>query len=109
MPTLQSKSESCLRAMLLSFSFCLWVGAALAASPSFECGKVKPGSIEEMICRDEALSALDRRLSEVYAAASGKAAKESRGKGSVQEFRNFSCILDRNEKIILRYGQEASY
>jgi uncharacterized protein len=62
--------------MLLSFSFCLWVGAALAASPSFECGKVKPGSIEEMICRDEALSALDRRLSEVYAAASGKAAKE---------------------------------
>jgi uncharacterized protein len=62
--------------MLLSFSFCLWVGAALAASPSFECGKVKAGSIEEMICRDEKLAALDRKLAEVYGAASKKAANE---------------------------------
>jgi hypothetical protein len=29
-------------------------------------------------------------------------------KGSVHEFRNLSCILDRKEKIIFGYGQEAS-
>jgi len=75
MPALQSKSVSCLRAMLLSF-YCLLAGTALAASPSFECGKVKAGSIEEMICRDEKLAALDRKLAEVYGAASKKAANE---------------------------------
>jgi len=35
-----------------------------------------PGSIEEMICKNEGLSELDRKLSEVYAAASKKAINE---------------------------------
>ena len=51
-------------------------GASLAATPSFDCGKVETGSIEEMICTDDPLSALDRKLTAVYAAASKKAADE---------------------------------
>lgn len=51
-------------------------GAALAASPSFDCGKVETGSIEEMVCKDDALSALDRKLATIYAAASKKATNE---------------------------------
>ncbi len=51
-------------------------GTALAATPSFDCAKVAAGSIEEMICADDALAALDRKLAEVYAAASKKAANE---------------------------------
>jgi uncharacterized protein len=47
-----------------------------AAGPSFDCAKVEAGSIEEMICQDAALSALDRKLAEVFAAASAKAANE---------------------------------
>jgi uncharacterized protein len=44
--------------------------------PSFSCDKVEAGSIEEMVCKDEALSALDRKLSDVYEAASRRAADE---------------------------------
>jgi uncharacterized protein len=47
-----------------------------AAGPSFDCAKVAAGSIEEMICKDEALSTLDRKLAEVFAAASAKSANE---------------------------------
>jgi uncharacterized protein len=50
--------------------------AAKPGGPSFACDKVKAGSIEAMICGDEALSALDRKLSGVYAAAAKKAANE---------------------------------
>lgn len=75
MPTLQPKSISWVRAMLLSF-YCLLAGTALAASPSFECGKVKAGSMEEMVCKDEKLAALDRKLAEVYGAAEKKAGNE---------------------------------
>ena len=61
--------------MLLSFC-CLWVGTAWAAGPSFDCSKAEPGSIEEMICKDGGVTRLDRKLAEVYAAASKKAVKE---------------------------------
>lgn len=44
--------------------------------PSFACDKVKAGSIEAMICEDKALSALDRTLAGVYAAALNKASNE---------------------------------
>jgi uncharacterized protein len=37
---------------------------------------VESGSIEEMVCKDKNLSALDRKLAEVYAAALKKAANE---------------------------------
>lgn len=52
------------------------VRATKAAGPSFACNQVEAGSIEAMICEDGELSALDRKLSGVYAAASRKAANE---------------------------------
>ena len=51
-------------------------GLAHAASPAFNCTQVEPGSIEEMICKDEKLAALDRKLAESYDAASKKAVNE---------------------------------
>ncbi|GJL59936.1 MAG: lipoprotein [Nitrospirales bacterium] len=51
-------------------------GTAKARGPSFACNKVVAGSIEALICEDEELSALDRKLSDVYASASIKATNE---------------------------------
>jgi uncharacterized protein len=51
-------------------------GTAWAEGPSFDCSKVETGSIEEMVCKDEGLSALDRTLADVYGAASAKATNE---------------------------------
>jgi len=50
--------------------------AATPRGPSYACDKVRPGSIEAMICGDDELSALDRTLADVYAAASKRAADE---------------------------------
>jgi uncharacterized protein len=47
-----------------------------ARGPSYDCDKVEPCGIAEMICDDEELSALDRKLSGVYRAASKKASNE---------------------------------
>lgn len=47
--------------------------ATAAQGPSFSCTNVKAGSIEAMVCADAALSALDRKLASVYAAATAKA------------------------------------
>jgi uncharacterized protein len=61
---------------------CLSAGIAVnafsvaAEGPSFDCRKVQKDSIEAQICADPALSALDRKLAEVYAAASAKAKNE---------------------------------
>ena len=49
--------------------------SALAADPSFDCAKAD-GAIEELICRDNGLAALDRKLAEVYAVARRKAVNE---------------------------------
>ena len=51
-------------------------GAAQAAGPSFDCGKVEAGSVEELVCRDADLAAADRKLAEVYAQALQKAGNE---------------------------------
>jgi len=50
--------------------------AAHAQGPSFPCDKVEQGSIEQMVCRSADLSALDRKLAQVYAAATKKAVNE---------------------------------
>ncbi len=63
-------------ALLLFFGSCMGAGAAMAQGPSFNCGKAGAGSIEEMVCKDDGLSALDRKMAEVYAAASKKAVNE---------------------------------
>jgi len=62
--------------ILLSMGYGTTVGTAWAAGPSFDCSKVQTGSIEEMICKDEGLSALDRKMATVYAEASKKAVNE---------------------------------
>ena len=51
------------------------VGTAMAEGPSFDCSKAS-GSIEEMVCKDNELSALDRKLTDVYARATKKAINE---------------------------------
>jgi hypothetical protein len=50
--------------------------AAMTPGPSYACDKVKADTIGAMICEDTELSALDRKLSGVYAAASKKAINE---------------------------------
>ena len=50
-------------------------GTAIAKGPAFDCGKAS-GSIEELICQDDELSALDRKMAGVFAAASKKATNE---------------------------------
>jgi uncharacterized protein len=62
--------------MLLALSIVSVPGAVLAAGPSFDCSKVEMGSIEEMICKDEQLSVLDRKMTAVYDAATSKATNE---------------------------------
>ncbi len=51
-------------------------GSVMATGPSYDCDKVETNSIEEMICRDNELSALDRKLSVIYSAAAKKATNE---------------------------------
>lgn len=46
--------------------------AALAEGPTFNCAKAQ-GEAEKLICSDASLAALDRKLDEVYKAASEKA------------------------------------
>jgi len=61
--------------VLLTFAAASSAGEP-ATRPSFACTGAEAGSIEEMICQDEELSALDRKLSEVYTAAARKATDE---------------------------------
>ena len=68
------RSSSVLAPLVLASAFI--GGEALAQTPSFSCTKVETGSIEEMICKDGALSSLDRKLADVYAQASRKATNE---------------------------------
>jgi uncharacterized protein len=63
-------------AVLLALSLARGASAVMAAGPSFDCRKVAEGSIEKMICADDELARLDRNLTEVYSAASKKAANE---------------------------------
>ncbi|MGY0830905.1 MliC family protein [Azospirillum argentinense] len=56
-----------------------WGSTALAAEtvgPSFSCATVEKGSIEQMVCADAGLSALDRKLAGVYGEATAKAVNE---------------------------------
>ena len=46
-----------------------------AAEPAFDCTKAD-GTIEELICQDEKLAELDRKLAEVFTAAARKATNE---------------------------------
>jgi uncharacterized protein len=50
--------------------------AEMATGPSYDCDGAKANSIEEMICKDDELSSLDRKLSGVYTAAAKQATNE---------------------------------
>jgi uncharacterized protein len=63
-------------AVLPALTFWLFIDPARAEGPSFDCAKVEAASIEEMVCKDQGLAALDRKLAEVFAAASKKAVNE---------------------------------
>lgn len=47
-----------------------------AEGPSFDCAKAE-GAVQELICQDEGLAALDRELGEVYEAALAKAGDDA--------------------------------
>jgi uncharacterized protein len=65
-----------------------------ASSPSFDCAKAAPSSIEELVCKDPELSALDRRMAVVYAAALKKAAN---GKPPMLKARQRGWVKGRND------------
>lgn len=75
--------QSFLLAFLFAVSSSLAIAHAAASEsskhpgPSFSCTRAKPSSTEALICADAGLSALDRKLAAVYAAASRKATNES--------------------------------
>ena len=48
---------------------------AQAKAPAFDCGRAQ-GEVQQLVCRDEGLAALDRKLDEVYKAARAKAKNE---------------------------------
>ena len=62
-------------ALSAALGFGLIVCPAVAQGPSFDCTKAT-GAVEEMICGDAELSALDRQLDAVYAATMQIAADE---------------------------------
>jgi uncharacterized protein len=57
-------------ALLLVGTACV---AAADAGPSFDCAKKLTSSVEQRICADPKLAALDRQMADVYAAATAKA------------------------------------
>jgi uncharacterized protein len=61
---------------LLVFICCSLFAVKAIAGPSYDCGKVEPGSIEELVCKDTELSTLDTKLAEVYSKAVQKAVNE---------------------------------
>lgn len=65
-----------LRFILIGGTSLLLANTAKAGDPSFDCSKVESGSIEARVCQSDELSALDRQLAEVYAAATKKAVNQ---------------------------------
>jgi len=60
---------------MILLAFGSGIDEAAAANPSFDCNKAA-GKIEKLICGDDGLAVLDRKLTEVYADASKKAVNE---------------------------------
>ena len=76
MKTVCEKAKVCLWLTAIVFIIYTTIDPAGAQGPSYDCDHVEAVSIEEMICMDEELSALDRRLAQVYAMATEKAVNE---------------------------------
>ena len=67
---------SCHALLLLIACDCFFAVEAWSAVTSYDCGQVERGSIEELVCTDDGLAALDAKLAEVYDAAIEKTANE---------------------------------
>ena len=76
MKTLRDNAKVLFWLTAILFIFQPYVGTAETQGPSYDCENGEAGSIEEMICMDMGLSALDHRLAEVYAMATEKAVNE---------------------------------
>ena len=63
------------RGGLLAAALVLAASAVAGDGPAFDCAKAE-GEVEELICRDEGLAALDRKMDGVYKAALARATNE---------------------------------
>jgi uncharacterized protein len=90
---------------LLAMGHGLVFGVASASAQSFDCGKVESGSVEEMICQDAGLSAVDEKMAEVYRAAVKKAANEQ---PPVLKAEQRGSIKGRDECIVKAFRWTAS-
>jgi uncharacterized protein len=61
-----------LLAGLVALAFAPGPSGAQTKGPAFDCSKAQ-GEVEQLICKDEGLAALDRKLDEAYKAALAKA------------------------------------
>jgi uncharacterized protein len=57
---------------LLALALAFGIARAQAEGPAFDCAKAQ-GEVEQLVCKDEGLAALDRKLDETYKAALAKA------------------------------------
>lgn len=58
--------------LIASFFLCMPAAAAAAGSPSFDCD-VAASEVEQMICHDDELAAMDLELAHAFAAALARA------------------------------------
>jgi uncharacterized protein len=76
------------RAALISIALTivslLPLSASAAEGPSFDCRKAQ-GEVQALICKDPDLAALDRKLDEVFRAASSKAKKDRKALRAEQD------------------------
>ena len=75
---LRLKSTACYGLAVMVTLWCPLDAAFAVGGASFDCAEVQAGagSVEELICKDEALSTLDRKLASAYGAALKKAGNE---------------------------------
>ena len=72
----------------------LALGANAQTGPSFDCAQKPASSVEQRICADPKLAALDRQLADAYAAATAKA---TRADGRSLETEQRGWIKGRND------------
>ncbi len=65
------------RRLLLALATVAMTSPALAAQPSFDCAKASH-EIEELICKSDALAALDNQMASVFAQAEAKVKTDAR-------------------------------
>ncbi len=66
----------CSLRVVSSLALLVTLPAHAATDPSFDCQTVSEGSTESLVCADKTLSALDRKLAEVYSSAVARAHNE---------------------------------